>query len=296
MSKHKDQHYIPQSYLKAWTDPETPPKYEPYVWMFDKETKEPKKKAPSNIFHENNMYTIYDKNGNRDLRLEHGLSELEGSFSELRDKTISKQKKLNKDQHFLLCAFIAAMWARTRVQREHLRNQWERPLNLMRQMKKQWNEEDDEERKKLSDMPKPPTLTDKGLPMSEVEKIVENPLQEMLEAMVSATTPLLAKIDCLIFTTDHEVGFMTSDAPCIWTDPKSYERPPFNRAPALMYETIEITFPISPNACVLLNRQSLNGYRKTNFHELSEINRRTIGNCGEYFVARKNDLEEQWLV
>lgn len=295
MPKHKNQHYIPQSYLNAWTDPDKPKKYEPYVWIFDKVKSEPNRKAPSNIFHANNMYTIYDENGDRDLRLEHGLSELESDFSELREHVISNHEELDKYQFFLLCAFISATWSRTKVQREHLRKQWGRPLNLMRQMKKQLDEADEEERKKLLSMPNLGS-TGKSMRLSDVEKIVEQPLQEMLEPMITTITPLLSKLDCLFFTTDHEVGFLTSDAPCIWADPAAHKRPPFYRAPALMYETIEITFPISPQICVLLNRQSLNGYRKANFHELSEINRRTIGNCGEYFVAKKSQLEEEWNV
>lgn len=296
MAQNKNQHYIPQSYLKAWTDPEAPSKYEPYVWVFNKKDKEPKKKAPSNIFRENNMYTIYDENGKRDLRLEHGLSDLESRFSKLREQKIDKHEKLSLTQHFLLCAFIAAMWARTKVQRENIRTQWKQPLNLMRQMKKELDEADKKEREKLLSMPSPPSLKGKGLKMEDVEKILENPLQEMLGPMIAATTPLLAKIDCLIFTTDHEVGFATSDAPCIWADPQAYKRPPLYRIPALKYETIEITFPISPNSCALLNRQSLNGYRKANFNELSEINKRIIRNCGEHFIARKVNLENHWLV
>ena len=34
--EHKDQHFIPQGYLKAWCDPTTPEGQEPYVWRFTK--------------------------------------------------------------------------------------------------------------------------------------------------------------------------------------------------------------------------------------------------------------------
>ena len=294
MSKHKNQHYIPQTYLKAWVDPETPEKYEPYVWRVDKEEHEPKRKAPSNIFHENNMYTIYDENGNRDLRLEHGLSSLESLFTDLREETLSEKKKLTPNEYFLMCAFIAAMYARTKVQRNQLREMWNPALEKMQQWKKHLENASEEEIENLKKMPRLGPQKE-GLSIKQVEKLVAEPIKEMLETMISSLAPMLAKLDCIIFTTNHEIGFLTSDAPCVWSDPEAYKRPPFYQAPALMWESIEITFPISPNLCVLLNRQSLNGYRPANKFQLSEINRRTIRRCGEYYVSNKENIDKSWL-
>ena len=78
MNTHRRQHYLPQSYLQAWTDPECPANHEPYVWIFDREGKEGRAKSPKNIFHETDMYTIVGEDGERDLKLE------QGPFSSLR--------------------------------------------------------------------------------------------------------------------------------------------------------------------------------------------------------------------
>ena len=49
MSEPKRQHVIPRCYLKQFVDPKTPPGQEPYVWIFDRESKRGKKRAPQNI-------------------------------------------------------------------------------------------------------------------------------------------------------------------------------------------------------------------------------------------------------
>ena len=72
MAKHKKQHFVPQCYLKAWCDPTTPVDQDPYVWRFRKDGSDPRRKAPENIFHETDLYTIHRPGGGRDLVLEHG--------------------------------------------------------------------------------------------------------------------------------------------------------------------------------------------------------------------------------
>ena len=69
--KNKKQHWVPRSYLAAWRDPVIGEGIEPYVWVFPKESGEGRKKAPKNIFHESDMYTIQRADGVRDLWLEH---------------------------------------------------------------------------------------------------------------------------------------------------------------------------------------------------------------------------------
>ena len=122
--EHKNQHFIPKSYLSAWCDPNTPPQQTPYVWIFTKDGKQSDNKAPHNILYETDTYTIKSADGSRDLKLERGLCELESRFVHVRDKKICKEKPLGQEEHFYLCAFMAAMLARTKAQREHHKEQW----------------------------------------------------------------------------------------------------------------------------------------------------------------------------
>lgn len=83
MAKYKKQHYIPKCYLKAWCDPDTLKQHTPYIWTFDKNSREAKNKSPDNIFHETDLYTIWKIDGDRDLTIEHGFSGLEKQFSDI---------------------------------------------------------------------------------------------------------------------------------------------------------------------------------------------------------------------
>lgn len=68
---HKKQHFVPQCYTKAWHDPDAPagPKMNPYVWVFDRDGTNVRRKAPANLFTETDIYTIERADGERDLRL-----------------------------------------------------------------------------------------------------------------------------------------------------------------------------------------------------------------------------------
>src|SRR5450759_793187 len=94
--KHKKQHFVPQSYLRAWCDPQTPEGPEPYIWLCDKRGGGAKKRAPAKVFTQNDFYTIKDADGERDLVLEHGLSQLDARFAALRRNRLDKRLPLGK--------------------------------------------------------------------------------------------------------------------------------------------------------------------------------------------------------
>ncbi|MEW9701862.1 DUF4238 domain-containing protein [Paenibacillus sp. SI8] len=62
----RDHHYIPQFYLRYFTDPNVPAKYKPYLWVIDLKEKTLKKKAPNNIGYIKGFNDI--KNVNGDLK------------------------------------------------------------------------------------------------------------------------------------------------------------------------------------------------------------------------------------
>lgn len=117
----------------------------------------------------------------------------------------------------------------------------------------------------------------------------------MQQALVSTSAPLLCRLDLSIVVTDSEIGFITSDEPCLWYDPKAYTRPPLYRAPALIYETIEIALPISPNAVLYLNRQGINGYKFANEELVDILNSRTRFDAHEYFIVNSNVKKDKWF-
>ena len=152
MTDHKKQHYVSQCYLESWCDPGCPSKQTPYVWQFSRDGNEIRRKAPKNIFYEKDMYTIHLRDGTRDLSLERGLSELEALFAQVRNEKTEKRKSLDIEDCAILCAFTAAMHARTKSQREHQRKQWEKPLDMMEHMIEQLRNATEEERKHIASL------------------------------------------------------------------------------------------------------------------------------------------------
>lgn len=53
MVEKKQQHTIPQCYLKAWCDPRTPPGQHPYIWRISRDGSERREKSPEKFFHFN---------------------------------------------------------------------------------------------------------------------------------------------------------------------------------------------------------------------------------------------------
>lgn len=290
---HKKLHFVPQCYLKAWCDPLTPAGQTPYVWLFNKDGSGPRRKAPENIFHEKDLYTIHRADGERDLTLEHGLAGLESAFVRIRDTTLATNGSLSRGEHVVLCAFIAAAHARTPAQRDHLGGQWAKVLDKMEEMRAWARTATPEQRRASASIDRRPGSS---LSYEDVKRLAEQPMQTMLVPMVQTETPLLTRLDFLVLTSpEAEAGFITSDYPCVWFDPDAHTRPPFFQAPALIYRSIEITLPVSPRQTILLNRRGRSGYLDAPEAMVDECNRRTRFHCSEYFVSKSLDTKPIWF-
>jgi hypothetical protein len=132
--------------------------------------------------------------------------------------------------------------------------------------------------------------------LEEARNLVERPLQNMLPMHIEVLTPMLAKLHATVLCASGKAAFITSDAPCVWFDPEAYKRPPMYRAPALMYPTLEITLPLSPDRALLLSRQEPadNFYLDIPDPFVDELNRRTRGYAEEEFVARTPEANPLW--
>lgn len=291
---HKKQHFIPKSYLLEWCDPGTPSGRTPFVWRFSRDGSTIKRKAPKNIFHETDMYTIEYPDGNRELILEHGLASLEEAFVKIRDSKIKELIPLTADEHFLVCLFISAMQVRTKAYREHIKEQWNQPRKMMEDLT-EWSKKASPEEKKRMAQISPLRGDGPRLTYKQVKELSEKPLQKTLFPMIKTLAPLLNRLDFALIISEGEPGFITSDDPCVWFDSEAYKRPPLYRTPALMYETIEITLPISPRLLVLLNRKNLNGPIPISEFLTDELNRRTRFSADEYFIVNKKIKKAIWF-
>ncbi len=143
--------------------------------------------------------------------------------------------------------------------RDTVAEQFGQMLSMMDRMMEWWQTATPEQRKAI---PGPGLSSRSGprLSYEDVKKVVEQPMQTTLRATIAADIKLLSPLDLLVLICDRDSAFITSDNPCVWCDPEGYKRPPMLQGPALMYESIEITLPISPRQMILLNRRGVSGY------------------------------------
>jgi hypothetical protein len=101
-------HYLPQFYLKSFTDDKG------IFWVYYKNQDQPKRQTPINTGIEKNMYTIKKRNGIVDDSLEKRVfAPIESSVSPIINHLIhSKKYSLNKDDKSYLALFIAFMATR----------------------------------------------------------------------------------------------------------------------------------------------------------------------------------------
>lgn len=283
---HKNQHWIPQGYLKAWCDPLVPPRHEPYVWQFSKDGSSVRKKAPKNIFWESELYTLDGAVG-RDLEVEHGLGDIESEFVKVREQKLSRNLPLTAEERMSVCAFVAAMQSRTPFQVDHWRSNWERVAEMGRKMQEKVD----------AGHPTSHSLPGSGPSFSqaEVERLATAERGKWVAMMIEMQLPILSEMNLSIFSSKDALGFITSDSPCVWYDPQSHLWPSHMRSPGLGKRTIEVTLPCSPSQMLALTWVLPPGPITIGDSLLHELNRRTRFHAREHFVARTNRTRPEWF-
>lgn len=286
MAKNKKQHFVPRSYLKAWCDPDAPAGHEPYVWVFERDSQVGRKRAPGNIFYETDFYTQPGPGGERDLSLEEMLHRIETKFDKVRRKSDRRLHLTVKDR-FWLCAFCAAMHGRTRVQREHRRKQWGEVLESMNKLAEWAKTASPEDLKKHSEPPS--RQGSQSWSQEDVQRIVDYPVQTGLPQHIQIETPILCRMSLAILCTNDDLGFITSDHPCLWFDPDH----PYS---GLGSKTIEVTLPLSPRRLLFLNWQGVSGYIPAPLFLVQDANRMLRFECEREYIVRRNEVRSYWFV
>jgi hypothetical protein len=284
------QHWVPRSYLATWCDPDLPPGFEPYVWRFPKDGGQGQRKAPKNIFWKTDFYTIHLPDGQRDLSLEYGLGTLETRFCQIRKTRIDNREPLSTEEKVWFCAFVAAMRFRTLAQRKAFSQQWRHALRIAEDLQRALDAMTPEQLQQYRSPRSLVETTGPSLAISDVKKLADQPIQHMLSTIIEEVLPVLIQMNLVIFTTEDDIGFITSDNPCVWFDPQGGRRPPM-----LQSRTIEVSMPVSPKSLALLCWENFPNYRSTRLFEVDEANFLQRLACHEYFVLRRNLTKPVWF-
>jgi hypothetical protein len=272
--KNKKQHIIPNCYLKSWCDPRTPAGQSPYIWRISRDGTTKKNKSPEKSFRANNRYTITMPNGDRQLVIETTLARIENDFMQVLTR-IRRRENLTLRDRAHLCIFTAAMHTRTIAMGDHWKATQQELHNVVTNLEKQHNAA--------------PTTS------LQTAKMVEYAAQHLITMGIDVEAPLLFEMPMTIMVTADELGFITSDAPCVWFNPQLYKVPPFYRSPGLAQRDIEVTLPLTPNHLLLISHSKYPLYIDVEQKALDEGNRLRRFHCEKEFVSWKGETRPYWF-
>lgn len=279
-SRNKDQHFVPESYLAAWTDPDTPAGHEPFVHLFSRDGTAHKKRAPANVLKQKDLYTIFNGQ-DRDLRIEDTFAIWEKEFVRVRRK-LDVEDFGDGDDAADLFAFVGAMLARPPQRIAHHKQQWEHILKVARSIKINPD---------APPLPRIPSSDGQSLSIAEVQSFVDAPMATWFPENVAASVEAISTLfgcDVLVNVSEHP--FLTSDSPATIYHPPRKAGAIYPRG--LKWPGCEITFPISPRMALLFRHKKpgIHAFINADWEAVFQMNFRTITRARSVFVSNTDDV------
>lgn len=270
----KKQHFVPKCYLDEFTDPNTPPDQEPYLWVFSKDGKKKKKRAPANTFTQNHLYTI-EFNGEKDFSIETNLSKIEGKFAEVM-KEIKKKKPLSDHEHAHLCIFVAAQLQRTLRFKRNQEGFMHQLIDHGTQISLAHGVKDSEQVKEWKEAKK------------DIHKLQ---LMESLPFLANIIKQMNIAFLCSPDIKKHP--FLSSDEPCILFNPDlQWQR---FYGPGFAQQNVQLTLPLSPEITVLFSWSNYHGYGLLKASDVENLNRMARGHCDKEFISCSPNRKWIWF-
>lgn len=192
----------------------------------------------------------------------------------IREK-LEEHQRISPAEHFLLCAFVAAMSSRTKAAGDQMAGVWESVRSQARALAQDHGSELDSE---------------------QLDDAVRNANANLVEATIQVVTPMLFSLHMGVFYAQDRGTFITSDIPCVWYDPDMWKRPPAYRSPALCYPNVKLFLPLSPKSLLMLGHdQNYAGYPRADKRFIDEVNRYIRFSSHEYFVTKDGHTNPFWF-
>jgi len=193
-----------------------------------------------------------------------------------------------------LAIFIASMFTRTKVQREHFRKNWENVIRRMEEMKSVMKNNPD--RKILPiEHGDGPSFT-----LDEIKKHMEDFDTDESISVITSTAdmaPILFDMNWQILKAPTDKYFICSDNPLCMCSPKReklYGRNTMGAQAGLGHNDVELTFPLSKEFAVVIswNGPDLIYLLDTPSELIDQINYRTLRTASNLIANDKGILEE----
>jgi len=281
--KQKGHHYITESYQRGFTDENG------HVWVLTPEGKI-FNSNPENTFKEDHFYTIKLPQGGGSLAAEKTLAELEGAYIAAISK-IEKGEELTDDDRIHIAMFVAAMFTRTKIHREHLKGFLENVIDKGERMK---------EAMRGKKMPR--ALESSGGPSMSLTELKEGmkdlDTQQTLMMMTNTLemAPVILEMNWWILKASEGETFVTSDNPLAMCSPereKKYGHRAIGAAAGLAHADVEVTFPLSKKYALYASWKSEgNITTEVPATTVQQLNFRTMRSAKNVVASKRQIVEE----
>lgn len=226
----REQHWVSNSYLRAWRDPSTP--QGAYFWVSPKDQSSPPiMQSPKRTFVLADAYTMR-KDNLRNLGLENMYHRFETQFGSLKAR-MTRGEMLTDDDHETIVAFVAAHLIRTPKFRSKLRFQ-----------------EMGDHREELASIDDP--VLRNGVEKT-LSYIVVNEYQIISFHTFTKAMEMIGALRMTLLLADDSQYFITSDAPCCVIQCRDEEASLFE---ALASPTSNVLMPLSSKVLAVFDHSN----------------------------------------
>ncbi len=285
MSDPKRHHYVPKFYLGYFT--EAGFNGTEVLWIYDKESSEPRAQTPVNTCVESGFYSFEAATG-KNVEIEKGLSQIESETKRVLDRLQDPKALLTTEDISTLSAFLALMYVRVPRSKQSV-------SEIIAAAAAQFAKGRAKDRDGIARYFRETKDRDHKLTEEELIKLLSEFDQHFTievdskAALLHSLTgfPKVAEIFlgmnwclCLAPASKH---FLTSDSPvCVFFRPAPGQA---GFGAGLMHSNAEVTFPISPRVILLLSwrRKQKRASVSTGF--VHEMNRRMAWSAERFVIS-----------
>lgn len=290
--KNARQHIVPRFYLSEWLEAGPPEGQDPAIWRIPKSRSNPFRRAPHKTFVETDRYTVRLPSGDRDLRVEHQLDEIERDFARVL-RRLQKRDKLTLTDKGTIATFTAAMLGRTQRRADHWRDAWTDIRGIVERFElKRPSRSAGSTRAHAG--PRDPEAV--NVSTEEIDSLLLNVYPDFLVNCIEAAAPILFAMDLSIYSTEDDIGFLTSDDPCIMHDLTAYRYHPMTRSAGLKNRNVQVTLPISPKLLIAFtHRQTYPFITPLPIPVVDSFNRMMVWHSNREVISRSDTVREAWF-
>jgi hypothetical protein len=286
MSDPKNQHYLPQFYLKGFCSPDG----SGLAYIRRKGYAHWKKRGIKNVGAQDYLYSFRDASGNMCHEIETMFSQQEDLFAPVLQKVLTGQA-ISNDEEFLLAYFFMTTWQRGPGQIAYFRNIVSGiGQDILKTIYNSFNRNPDAWEKEKSQYKQDTGKDDIDILKAEdldptkvkIEAISPATLLSMIEEAIPLSE-IVRQMGWTFLKSEPPNFFITSDSPCCIINPADK-----SRQSGLAHQDVEISMPLSCNVAFFAGWKSDGRrWRPASEHIVKQINYRTACFASRELIAPK---------